>query len=235
MKFNKIILWSVVMSALTITSVSAQVQDTLNVKKIKEYGFGLYNLNSFSLQYRIGTEKKLIRLMGNISSTSSQTINTQNYKGYNPNYAKSKTPINMNIGFNISFLKLKNKTEKFGFQIGPEFGLGYNIIKNNNQSEFDSNNNSNLIQINTESTTNSYSIHLGYVLGFYYKLNSSLFLIGEVSPNIYYIYSSIKTNNNEVYTSKINDYTSNIKEHQFQLSNLSNSNAMISLVYRLNK
>ena len=236
MKFNKSLILGAAISALTITSGIAQVQQDsskTNEKSIAEYGFGLYNLNSFSLQYRIGTEKRVTRLTGNFSINNSQNITTPK-NGTTSTYSNTKIPINVNLGFNVAYLTINKINDHFGFQKGPQFGSSFGILETNTSIENTNTSNYYKAQLNNE--TKSFSLNFGYVLGFYYKFNQSFFLYGEVVPTISYINSLTNSSKEETDNNKITTKNDNSTSNKhLQLSGLSNSGAMISLVYRLNQ
>ena len=66
MKVKSIIL-TIIVSTFMISILNAQEKPA----KVKEYGIGLSSFNSFSLQYRWGTDKLLYRLQGNIGANTS--------------------------------------------------------------------------------------------------------------------------------------------------------------------
>ena len=241
MRFNKSLILGAAISALTITSGVAQVQQDsskTNENSITEYGFGLYNLNSFSLQYRIGTEKRVTRFMGYLSFNSNQTINTPEINSNltnNYTYSKTTTPLNFNFGFNIANLKLIKINEKLGLQRGLQVGASLNAIETNKETDYPKS--STYVKNYSNNHTKSISLNLGYVIGFYYKCNSNIYVYAEVAPTISYINSLSNIDNFDVDANNTthNVSATNSKTKQFQLSGLSNSGAMISLVYRLNQ
>src|ERR1700752_735528 len=99
------------LTLLLITSVlSAQQQTTTSTAaatpalKVKEFGIGIVNLNSFSLQYRWGNEKVLCRVTGNIGATGLTNNNNTSNTNYQNNGNSSstsdgtqtKTPLTLN-------------------------------------------------------------------------------------------------------------------------------------------
>ncbi len=216
--------------------------------KVKEYGIGLSSFNSFSLQYRWGTDKLLYRLQGNIgantsfgtSSTKSTNVYDSIHSGNTNITTKTTSPTNINFGLSFSTLKLKSITDKFGLMYGCMFGLSYRYNKSESVGTGTITNNLyspiGTYPDNTTSknTVKTFQPYIGIVVGAYYKISPSFLLYAEISPNIFYAYTSshTKTTNttNLSYTESRKESTNN-----FGLSNLSNSGAMLTFVYRITK
>ncbi len=230
-----------------VTVISAQDQQPL---KVKEYGIGLYGLNNFSLQYRWGNENRLFRFSGNLGANSSlgssetQQMPVQYLQSYTlSSTAQTRTPINMNFGLAFSLLKIKSLTDNFGLVYGPMIGTGYqhhsseittlftNVSTYNNYPN--SYTTSSTSDVTKKTIRHTLTPHLGFVFGVVYKINPSFLVYGEIAPNIFYSHSETK----ESTTSKTG--SSPIKSSMFDqsigISNISNSGAMISLVYRITK
>lgn len=223
-------------------------------KKIKEYGIGLYNLNSFSLQHRWGTENSLYRVLANIDFKSSngtdKTVNNSIASNYVTN-ADSKSPFNISLGLGFSKLFLKNFNENFGMVFGPSIGISYSYSKESNSKTVDTAQIKNvnvLIQYPSESLSSSLVPNLGFVLGFFYNLNSKFYIYGEVQPNIYFKISNNKqtytgTSYNNInpstlpptYVIETSTNTIEGEEKTFGITGIGNGNAMLSFVYRISK
>jgi hypothetical protein len=230
--------------ALLITSMlvsqTLMAQDKQPLPKVREFGIGLTSLNSFSLQYHWGTENRLFRLAGSIggytTTSDGQTIDNSNSYLQESNNTK---PINLNCGLNLSILKLKAITDKFSFLCGGMVAFNYYINQSNSELTTTTNNNGFTFIINSQTkySSQSFGPSLGIVLGASYKINSSFILYAEVGPNLYYSYSTTtstttRTNNG---SSSVSTSDSPSTSHTFGLSNLSNSGAMLTIVYRFSK
>ncbi len=235
------------------TLVCAQQQtptDTLATKqKVKEYGIGFISLNSYSLQYRWGTPKLLYRINANVGFTGlskNDNINdtyNQNGTSYSSSTTQiqTKTPATLTTGAGFSMLTFKQINPKFGLMIGGIAGLTYsyttgeNIQTNSNYSTGSGNSSQ---TTTTKTTSQTLQPYLGCVLGAYYKFNPSFIIYAEISPNIFY--ATTKTTGNTTYqnnpvstNSKSGDSKTN--NSNFGLSGLTNSGAMLTLVYRITK
>ena len=132
MKVKSIIL-TIIVSTFVISILNAQEKPA----KVKEYGIGLSSFNSFSLQYRWGTDKLLYRLQGNIGANTSfgtSSINSTNiydsiHNGNTTITTKNTSPTNINFGLSFSTLKLKSITDKFGLMYGGLLGISYRYNK----------------------------------------------------------------------------------------------------------
>jgi hypothetical protein len=199
---------------------------------IREFGIGLANFNSFSLQYRWGNETRLYRISGNIdgaSSTSNQIREDSN--SGNVDTHTTSDPKNINFGIFFGVLKLKMMNEKFGFMYGGNYGVTYsynNNITDASVGSTDVNGNYAYNRTITKSSSQSIRPSVGVALGGFYKINPSFLLYAEVIPNIYYLYSQGETNSDS-----LNGLSHSTNSNNgFGLSNISNSNASLTIVYR---
>lgn len=224
--------------------------------RVVEYGIGLSNLNSFSLQYRWGNETKLYRIEGNIGGSGS-TGNSSNksstlrdtLSNSSSGTTKTTTPINLNCGFSFSILKIKSISEKFGFLYGEILGLSYNINQSTSTTNSISTFNTSVYNnytttATTKQNSQTFQPYVGIVLGAVYKISPSFLLYAEIDPNIYYAYNESKRNTTSsiTYTNVASQGNNNTRAssnpnstNTFGLSNLSNSGASLTIVYRITK
>jgi hypothetical protein len=227
-------------SLLFVTTLMAQEKRSLT----KEYGIGLRGINSISLQYRWGTESKLHRIgaglggstsFGTTDQSNSRIDTARHFNDFNNNSANTRSPFVFNFNVNYSILNLKFASEKFGYFYGPSIGLGFNYSKDNNVGSQTSGYN-NVVNTSNTKSKNMYTTYrpsLGVVLGLVYKVNSNLLIYGELNPNLFYNYSYNTTH----FVSGQTAITTNDSKrilNEFGFSDLSNSGAMITLVYRMN-
>ena len=232
---------------LPVIKMKAQDQ----VARVKEFGIGLYNLNSYFLQYRWGNEKRLVRFSGNIGGVSSLGKSSDNSITEKDTVNSGTTattnntiPINLNAGLSFSLLKIKMLSDKFGIMYGGISTISYWINKSNTDRV---NGNNGLFGFSSTVTTrmNSQTIQpsLGIVIGGVYKISPVILLYVEIDPNIYYSYKKDDTTiiTNSVNSSK-NGNVTYIKTEvipattsSFGLSNVSNSGASLTFVYRITK
>ena len=217
--------------------------------KVKEYGLGFNSLNSYSLQYRWGNEKRLFRVSGNIGGNSySRKLSGSQSAVFDSlhsisitNNDKESSPINIGGVLNFSVLKIKPVNEKFGFMYGVMSGLSFTYFKSELTGTGTMINNNYYAQNgtfpnNTETKTVTKIVQpfIGLVLGVVYKINPSFLMYAEVAPNLSYAFSknrtSIKSETDRTY---LFDNTSST--NVFGLSGFSNSGAMLTLVYRITK
>jgi hypothetical protein len=240
---------------LTICSLFLTFKVEGQALKVKEYGIGFSNLNSFSLQYRWGNENRIYRLSGTIggatafgknSSNSSNILDTNSINSINAMH--TKTPLSLNCGLSFSILKLKSINEKFGILYGGILGLSYSHLKTHSNitgTNSSSYNNSTLYSTSGESEYKSQTFqpNIGLALGVFYKINSSFILYAEVDPNIYYAYN-YTASKSTTYGYQVNQSNSlnqtvlvsrTDHNNSFGISNLSNSGAGLTIVYRITK
>ncbi len=241
---KNLLLAIVLTSTFIVTKMSAQENTPL---KVKEYGIGLSNLNSFSLQYRWGNEKRLYRInatlggRGAFGSGSNSSVNNQDslHIYNNSGTTSTKTPLNLNFGLGFSVFKLKTLSEKFGIIYGGVVGLSYSYNNIQNKEKLNSFNGSSTAysNSNTKTITQALQPYAGIVLGTYYKINSSFLVYLDIAPNIYYSFNQTKISNtitnSPQNTSLTSDNSSSL--NIFGLSNLSNSGAALTIVYRITK
>jgi hypothetical protein len=239
------------MNSIKIIIVLIAIVSTLTAQeqpaKIKEYGIGLTSVNNFSLQYRWGNEKRLFRLSGNIGAqSSSDNSNGSSYATKdtlsNTGTASTKrtTPLSLNCGLNFSVLKLKSLNEHFGILCGSQTGITYiNSVSQNNQTSTSVNNTGTTNTDNLTSKINSQRLqpYVGIVIGAFYKINSSFILYGEVVPNIFYAFTKTTTTMNQTSSLRNSSYASTNTDsgNNYGVANISNSGAMLTIVYRMTK
>jgi hypothetical protein len=225
--------------------------DTLASKqkiRVKEYGIGFTGLNSYSLQYRWGTPKVLYRINANVGFTglSNANNNTDNYQNNTGSFSASsdnvqiKTPATISTAIGFSVLTLKQINPKFGIVLGGTAGLTYSYTTGQNiqASTYQDPNNFSVETVTTKSTTQTLQPYMGFVLGAYYKINPSFIIYAEIAPNIYYASSQTKSTSNTTYyppTTDTRSSTTSNTSANLGLSGLSNSGAMLTLVYRITK
>ncbi|MFI5141295.1 MAG: hypothetical protein ACHQII_02965 [Bacteroidia bacterium] len=229
---------------------TANPTDTLATKqKVKEYGIGFTSLNSYSLQYRWGTPKLLYRINANIGFTGlAKNDNTsgtydQNITSYSSSTTETqtKTPATLSTGVGFSMLTFKQINPKFGLMIGGIAGLTYSYTTGQNTlttSNYSTGSGSSSQTTITKTTAQTLQPYLGCVLGAYYKFNPSFIIYAEISPSIFY--AATQTTGNTTYQNNpasINIKTSDsrINNSNIGLSGITNSGAMLTLVYRITK
>ena len=193
-------------------SVNAQqplAAEKLQLSKVQEFGIGFSSLNSYSLQYRWGNEKRLYRIQANIGGSGSignSSNNSYTAQDTTNNSAlsttKTTTPINLNCGLSFSILKIKPISEKFGLLYGGFCALNY-IIQKSNSTEITNTfysingGNSASNNINTTTTKRNYQTFqpsIGLVLGAVYNINASFRLYAEIDPSLYYAHNNSTMN-----------------------------------------
>jgi len=231
---------------LTAFKLAAQDQPA----KVQELGIGISSLNSFSLQYFWGNEHRLFRLSGNIGGTSSVGNSSDNLSTVQDTLSnstlgttKTTTPVNFNCGLGLSILKIKQVSEKFGFICGGMYAFNYSIIQSTMTTNSVSSGTNSYYNYTSTTKNNSQTFRpsLGMVVGAVYKINSSFFLYAEIAPNIYYAYNKVTSNMTATRTytngnpSETQESTNPSTTNTFGLSNLSNSGATLTIVYRITK
>lgn len=221
--------------------VKAQAQ-AVGPLKVQEYGIGLNNLNSFSLQYRWGNEKRLYRIAGvfgansNFSNQNTKIdYNDTNRTNYNRTVKGQSAPLNLNLGFNFSVLHIKSVSEKFGFVYGPLLGVSGGFSRTVNQFTNIGIGVGGPVYAGTQTTTQlSVLPYAGVVLGMMYKISPSFILYAEVGPNLYYNFTQSNYKATASSDPKITE-EGTLSSHGFGLSGISNSGMMLTLVYRITK
>ena len=140
--------------------------------------------------------------------------------------------------------KIKQLTDKFGFIYGGVAGVIYSTSSGQTTTtEFSQTGNYNTpYSYNLVVKNNSQNIqpYAGFVLGAVYKINASFLLYAEIDPNIYYAHTNTSARTTNTNTTQLpstnfsNENTSN-KNNTIGISGLSNSGAMLTLVYRITK
>jgi hypothetical protein len=239
-------------TSLLCAQQQTPIADTLAAKQktsIKEYGIGFTNLNSYSLQYRWGNPKVLYRINANVGFTGlANSNNTSDSYNQNSNGSSNsttqtqiKTPVTLSTGIGFSVLSLKQINPKFGLMIGGITGLTYSYTTGQNiqtSSNYNTSNGNSSQSTTIKSTSQTLQPYMGCVLGAYYKINPSFIIYAEISPNIFYAATQTKTNTTYQYdpigtNSKSGD--SRFNNGNLGLSGLTNSGAMLTLVYRITK
>jgi|GEM_PF-5014499 len=243
------------LTLLFITSVLSAQQTTTPTPtatpalKVKEFGIGIVNLNSFSLQYRWGNEKVLCRVTGNIGATGLTNNNNTSNTNYQNNGSSSstsdgtqtKTPLTLNTGVGFSILSLKQINPKFGLMVGGTAGLtySYNTGQNTITNSSQNNTNGNTWQSSTtKSTSQTLQPYMGCVLGAYFKINPSFIIYAEIAPNLFYATTQTTSNTTyQYYPAGLNSKSGDtrVNNNNFGISGLSNSGAMLTFVYRITK
>lgn len=211
--------------------------------KIKEVGIGFYNFNSYSLQYRWGTEKRMYRINGAVSgqnkSQKDKTSNSTSFNGQtneSNNVNGNKSPFNFNINLGLSTIKMKAINEKFGFIHGALLGIRYDYSKLRIKSTTSSINNGILNSSQNSSVQTSHDVqpYIGIVIGAYYKLNKDFSIYAELNPNVYFDYNYFidQTSTPENAQNAGTKNTRKSQNHNVGISGLTNSGASLTLAYR---
>ena len=230
---------------LFIGVVSSYAQDSIKKTYYHEVGIGFTSTTSFNLHYQYGTDNLIYRAMvASLGGTNSDANTNYQWTGINSSTSAAattpvvNTPVNINGSLNISAAKIKNINDKFGIMYGVEAGVILSYVKTQTdyseifaptagpsvQSQYS--NYTNIV------TTQSYEPFLGAVIGIRYKINSHFHVYAEVDPNINYTLGIARN----YYSSGINTPVKSLKyTDTYGLSGLSNSGAMISIIYRIFK
>ncbi len=197
-----------------IASTSAQNEKS---GKVKELGITFYNLNSFGVRYKTGSEKTLLRLniaVMNIGHSKS-SIEVQD-----------SLPIkttNLSAGAKAGFESRIPIVKNLDFLIGLDGGIfsGYNYTDFSEHSGY------------TVDNTAYWDVspELDLVLGFNYHIGSNFCVSAEIDPALIYSHAEFisKRQVNESSTEKTTKYISN--RVNFGLSSTSAS-ITISYVFR---
>jgi hypothetical protein len=221
----------IIIGLMFMFATKLMAQDQL--PKVQEFGIGLANLNSFSMQYLWGNENRLSRLTLTLAVSNSNSLPAKQRSSSNDtteftNLTTSITPINISGGLNYSILKIKALTDKFGLLYGSIYSFSGSYVLNKLQTtsqEFIKG--IPLIPRTSapyKSSTETLQPSIGLVIGAVYKISASFSIYAEIDPNLYY-----------KHTASINDNGSNQYTNSYGLSNLSNSGAALTLVYKITK
>ncbi|MBS1646727.1 MAG: hypothetical protein JST67_05250 [Bacteroidetes bacterium] len=231
---------SFLFAALCLFALATKAQDSTKAK-VKEMGIGLYNLNSFSLQYRWGTKKTLYRVNAVLGFSQafgkgSNTVTTNDSLPPYPALSNQKSdPLNFSVGVNFSILKFKPIIKNFNFMYGGIIGVSANYRSNTTTTtSAPYSGNSTLVQKNN---AQGISPFIGAVVGVSYQVSSHFLVYLEIAPNIYYSYTnnSVTTTNTQLSNGFENTSTSKGHFNSFGLASFSNSGAMLTFVYRITK
>ncbi|HEX7414173.1 MAG TPA: hypothetical protein VF411_09015 [Bacteroidia bacterium] len=252
-----ILLFAPALKAQEVIPTKTLTPKTDTLLKVKELGIGFSNLNSFSLQYRWGTDNMLFSISGSIagstsfgSGTNGSTQVRDTMSSYNSSTtSKTSTPINFSTGLSFSALHIKYITKKFGIMHGGILGCSYAIANNQTNStgtnvNYQYHNTAQTGTFPISGTTNNHSQtiqpYIGLVFGAVYKINKSFLVYVSIAPNFYYAHTNSTTNT--TYNSNLpytyyttNNYNSSSTNNTFGLASLSNSGATITIVYRIPK
>lgn len=245
---------SIITIMLMYFSVTITAQELLPRQgaplKIKEFGVGFTDLKSFSMQYRWGNEHTLYRLSGTIGGNTAFGKSTGDGNNVSDSLAtkshtdeKTTMPLIVGAGLNFGILKLKPVTEKFGFFYGLTFGVSYSYSSIHQTYTVSSGTEylpspspgygySSISIETTKETKQSIQPNIGIALGGFYKITPSFWLYAEINPSVFYAFNTTKNSDvteQRYYTTSqvINNHT-----HTMGLSNLTNSLASLTLVYR---
>jgi len=221
-------------------NISVYSQDTIH--KVNEIGIGFASTSSFSLRYQWGIDQMVYRISlvslggtnsnANTSYAQTNTIVSNNYD-YITLGSTSNTPINLTGGLNLSMVRIKQVNDKFGFMYGLAIGINLSYVETKAETNYLYNpSNYNPIPSNytTTSITSSYAPFIGFVIGARYKISKSFFVYAEITPNVNFTYAQAKVNNTPGVNTPQN---SNKITRTYGLSGLTNSGAMITIIYRI--
>ncbi|MBS1651739.1 MAG: hypothetical protein JSU07_06980 [Bacteroidetes bacterium] len=202
--------------------------------KIKEYGVGFTSLTNYSLQYRWGKTNAIQRISGNIGGSVGASVNNYSSSVFNNNVVTTTTaqstaqPYSLSLGANYSYLILKSINSKIGYFFGPSANVSYAYSDTEMQPS---------AQGATSSIfKNSLTPSLGFCLGFSYKINDTFFMYAEITPSVFYSYNtSTQTSTGVPQQNGLVNTNNDQSNYLLGITNLGNSNAMITLAYRLTK
>lgn len=229
------------MLAVIVGSASLLTAQEQTPAKVKEVGLGFTGLNNFSLQYRWGTEKKLYRVSGSLGGNSGFGTTTNDYRWNDTTLTAgsvkgtNKAPVDLNLWLSFSVLNLKPGANKLGFFYGPNIGVFGSYSNGSNSSPQYTLNTYVYNGFDNKSTILSSNIFLGVTMGVMYKINSSFYLYGEITPSVYFNNLYQKTTNTSYYINSNASYTTEQtrSNNSFGLAGISNSGAMFTLGYRI--
>ena len=179
--------------------------------KQQEAGLTFYNIDSFGLTYRTGTEQSLWR------------FNTLIISGNNTDNSTSTTVSkDKNTGFNFRVGKeyRKELADKLELRYGGDVSFAYRQVK----TEFENKSAPNNFR---SSNRTIYEPGVNIVVGFNYMLNENLILGAEVLPS--FNYYSVKLTEKD---SNINNGTEIKADTSGYNYGLSNGSALLSIAFR---
>ncbi len=183
-------------------------------EKQKEIGLVFSNLDNFGLTYKTGTEKSLWRFNtmvisgDNIEENEDNLLSTQNQLGF---------------GVKIGKEYRKNIAENLDLRFGADLSFSYSHSENEYNDK----------TVNNSDRLREQSIYrpgVNLVFGFNYKLSDNFVIGAELLPHFTYTTGS-RTETN-YYTYQNDEVKTDISGFSYGLSN---SPALLSLVYRFNK
>lgn len=180
-------------------------ENSTNNPKVKELGIIFSNFDNYGLTFRIGNQKRLLRI---------NTLSFKNYQESNSSDYTNKVIQNTSIGTSIGIEFRKNVTNEFQLRAGVDGIYRYTkTISQNKQSETDYYN---------EQRINTYG--LGLVLGANYVYREKLVLGVEIVPSY-----TIKRGQEKNQQALADIAAQKIKGSSFDLSNES---VKLSIAYR---
>jgi len=147
-----------------------------NNNKIKELGVSISG-STFGIRFKSGNENTLLRLT--LLSTNGSMA-----KQKTPSDSKNRTN-DFGLGFNVGFEKRKNVSDNFFLYYGSDLISSFDRNKYEDEAPSPS----------SVQKRASYSVGLGLILGFHYKINSKINISSEIMPSI--IYSNFKYSNDQ--------------------------------------
>ncbi len=179
-------------------------------EKINEAGLIFYDLDSYGITYRTGTNKSLWRL-STTSLNGNHTFREEVSEEYE--YNQDRSGVNLQIGKEYR----KIATDNFEIRYGADLNFFYACVKAEHTNP------DNEIERFSKSSSDRYGINL--ILGFNYLLNNNLVIGAEILPAV--SYSTTKTESQVGVESE--KTTANSETIGFRLSN---NSVLLSLVYR---
>jgi hypothetical protein len=181
-----------------IMQLSTSAQD--DKSKINELGVSISG-SAFGIRFKSGNEKTLLRLT--LLSTNG-SLNKQK----TPSDSKSKSN-NFGLGFNAGFEKRKSVSDNFYLYYGSDLINSFYKYKHEDESA---------ASVYKQA---SYSVGIGFILGFHYMISSKINISSEIIPSIIYSnekYSSEQAGNITEYSNSGLDYGLNHNSINLTLS-----------------
>jgi hypothetical protein len=233
--------------AITVPGFAQQVRsDSVRVilPRVHDIGIGFSSTSSFSLRYQAWTDALLYRItlisLGGTSSNSTTDNTVTNTvkvstNAVAPSATSVNTPVNLSGGLNLSFAKIKPINDRLGFMFGTVIGVNISYVKTVTDYVY-------LTPFvytpqptpyTLDAISQSYQPFIGIVIGVRYKISQAFFLYAEISPNINYTYAKATNENSPAGPYTPNNYVK--ITNTYGLSGLSNSGALITIMYRILK